>query len=59
MGRLSQAMAFIELPPEKLTSNWKQHNLTKIDSSDVGLLRLRKERLKEKQITEKLENKKL
>ncbi len=53
MGRLTQALAFIELPTEEFTGLWKKGNMTKISGKNPELIKLRKQRLKEKELLEK------
>jgi hypothetical protein len=47
MSRLTQAIAYINLPPQELTGDWIKVNLTDIEISDE-LKRLRKEKIKHK-----------
>ena len=47
MGRIIQALAFMDVEPRLLTNKWEKEYLTKI-SITKELLKLRKERLKQK-----------
>lgn len=59
MGRLTEAFGFANVKPEHFTGLWKAHHIVALDPYAEGLLKFRKETLKQKRVEakeEKLKN---